>query len=149
MIALASSDIEADVPSSIIGSSAETGIDVLVVAHADYVSRMRSWASYRRAQGYRVSVVDVADVFDEFNGGVPSPQAVYRFSRHFFERGNASTLVLVGDASEDGKRVHADSEPPSPFLRIDAVPSLPDEVVTTDKASSSSRGRAHHRFVPA
>jgi hypothetical protein len=136
MIALASSDIEADVPSSIIGGSAETGIDVLVVAHADYVSRMRSWASYRRAQGYRVLVVDVADVFDEFNGGVPSPQAVYRFSRHFFERGNASTLVLVGDASEDQKRVHADSEPnfvPT-FLRVDAVPSLQDdEVVTTDK----------------
>jgi len=57
---------------------------------------MRAWVSYRRSQGYRVSMVDVEDVFDEFNGGVPSARAVYRFARHFFLRGDAGALVLVG-----------------------------------------------------
>lgn len=136
MIAIAPADIEADVPSSIIGGVGETGIDVLVVSHADFIPQMRQWASYRRAQGYRVLVVDVEDVYDEFSGGVTSATAIYRFARHFFEHGDASALVLVGDSSEDNKLVHEDSGPnfvPT-FSRIDAVPVLQlDEVVTTDK----------------
>jgi hypothetical protein len=136
MITVASGDLAADAPSAIIGGAAENGVDVLVVSHAQFIPTMRAWVSYRRSQGYRVSMVDVEDVFDEFNGGVPSARAVYRFARHFFLRGDAGALVLVGDASEDHKRVHDDSGPnfvPT-FTRIDNVSSLQiDEVVTTDK----------------
>ncbi len=139
MVQVAAADLKLDTPSSIIGNSAESGIDVLVVSNALFVPQMRQWASYRRAQGYRVLVVDVEDVFDEFNGGVPSPKAIFRFTRHFFEHGDASALVLVGDASEDEKHVHSDSGPnfvPT-YLRVgmDHVSTSPpdDEVVTTDK----------------
>ncbi|HEU4364715.1 MAG TPA: C25 family cysteine peptidase [Candidatus Krumholzibacteria bacterium] len=136
LIDIAAADIVADQPSAIIGSGAEKGIDVLVVSHATFMPQMQQWVSYRRAQGYRVYMVDVEDVFDEFNGGVPSPLAVFRFTRHFFENGSAGTLVLVGDGSEDHKRVHDDSGPnfvPA-YARIDAVPSLAeDEVVSVDK----------------
>ncbi len=136
MIDIPASDIVLDVASTIIGSPAESGVDALVVSNVLYLAQMQTWASYRRAQGYRVLLVDAEDVFDEFNGGVLHARAVRRFARHFFERGDASALVLVGDSSEDHKRVHADSGPnfvPT-FTRIDAVPSLSlDEVVTTDK----------------
>jgi hypothetical protein len=136
MIAVADTDIVADTPSSLIGSSAESGIDVLAVSHASFLPTMRGWASYRRGQGYRVLLVDVDDVFDEFNGGVPSPHAIRRFARHFFERGDAGALVLVGDSSKDHKRVHSDSGfnfVPT-FTRIDNVSTLQlDEVVSTDK----------------
>ncbi len=136
MVDVKAADVVADAPSSIIGGAAESGIDVLVVSHHDFIPQMRQWASYRRAQHYRVLLVDVDDVFDEFNGGVPHARAVYRFARHFFEHANAGTLVLVGDASVDHKHLHDDSGPDfvPTFTRLDNVPSLLlDEVVSTDK----------------
>lgn len=136
MIDVKAADVVADVPSTIIGGSAESGIDVLAVAHHDFISQMHQWASYRRAQGYRVLLVDADDVFDEFNGGIPSARAIYRFARHFYEHADASALVLVGDASEDHKHVRDDSGPDfvPTFTRTDSVTVLQtDEVVSTDK----------------
>lgn len=136
MVDVKATDIVGDTPSSIIGGPAESGIDVLVVSHHDFIPQMRQWASYRRAQGYRVLLADVDDVFDEFNDGVPHARAIYRFARHFFEHANAGALVLVGDASEDNKHIRDDSGPnfvPT-FSRLDNVSVLAlDEVVTTDK----------------
>lgn len=136
MIDVPQAALVADAPNTIIGGAAEGGVDVLVVSYRDFVPGMRQWVSYRRAQGYRVLLVDVEDVFDEFNGGVPNARAVYRFARHFFERAGAAALVLVGDASEDHRRIHADSGPDfvPTFTRNDNVAVLAlDEVVTTDK----------------
>ena len=136
MIDVPASDLVGDDPSAIIGSAAENGIDVLVVAHHDFVAGMQQWVSYRRAQGYRVLMVDVEDVFDEFNGGIPHARAVQRFARHFFENGDAGVLLLVGDGSEDHKHLHDDSAPDfvPTFHRIDNVSELDlDEIVTTDK----------------
>jgi hypothetical protein len=137
MIDIPVTDVVLDTPSTIIGSPAESGVDVLVVSNAAYLAQMQTWASYRRAQGYRVLMVDVDDVFDEFNGGVPHARAVQRFARHFFEHGDASALVLIGDASEDHKLVHADSGPDfvPTFTRFDVVQGGQgiDEVVTSDK----------------
>ncbi len=136
MIDIAPADVVLDAPSSIVGSPAESGVDVLVVTPAEFLSQMQGWAAYRRAQGYRVLVADIDDVCDEFNGGVFHARAVQRFARHFFERGDASALLLVGDSSEDHKTVHATSAPnfvPT-FTRFENVASLGlDEVVTTDK----------------
>lgn len=136
MIDIAAGDVTLDTPSAIIGDAAESGVDALVVTNAIYFAQMQTWASYRRAQGTRVLMADVEDIFDEFNGGVRHARAIQRFARHFFERGEASALVLVGDASEDHKLVHGDSGPDfvPTFTRIDAVGSPRiDEVVTTDK----------------
>lgn len=136
MTEVTAADVELDTPSAIIGSAAESGVDVLVVSHADFISRMQDWVSYRRAQGYRVLMADVQDVFDEFNNGVPHARAIDRFTRHFFELGNASALLLVGDSSEDNRRVEDDSGinfvPTHSWT--DFVASLSeDEAVTTDK----------------
>ena len=137
MIDVPAGDIALDAASAIIGDPAEAGVDVLVVSHKDFLDGLQGWLRYRRAQGYRMLAVDVEDVFDEFNGGVPSPRGIDRFVRHFFELGNASYVVLVGDGSEDHKQVHADSGPdfiPS-HSRSEYVyaPFNRDEVVTLDK----------------
>lgn len=138
MKSVAAADVALDTPSSIMNDPARNGVDILVVANALFVPQMRQWASYRRAQGYRVLVVDVEDVFDEFNGGVPSPHAIYRFTRYFYEHGNAGALVLVGDSSEDEKNVVTGFSAPNfmpSYLRMFHVTTNPadDEVVTTDK----------------
>ncbi len=136
MIDIPVADVKLDVASTIVGGAAESGIDVLVVAHGTFIAQMQSWASYRRAQGYRVLLADVEDVYDEFNGGVLNARAIQRFTRHFYERADASALVLVGDSSEDEKHVSVDSGPnfvPS-ILWMDNVGGLLlDETLTTDK----------------
>lgn len=145
MSELTADDIVLDVPSSIIGSPAEAGVDVLVVAHRDFLATvtgddaydMHDWVRLRRAQGKRVLMVDVEDVYDEFNGGVTGTLGIDRFVRHFYETGNAGYLLLVGDGSEDHKRSYSDSNPdylPS-HCRTEYVGSgfNEDEVVTLDK----------------
>jgi hypothetical protein len=145
MITIHANEIEYDKPSSIIGSPAESGVDVLVVSHGDFLEDlsgadsydMYDWVRYRRAQGKRVLMVDVQDVYDEFNGGVPGTLGIDRFVRHFFELGNAGYVLLVGDGSEDHKRSYVQSDPdfvPS-HCRTEYVGSgfNEDEVVTLDK----------------
>jgi len=136
MIPVAASDVTLDTPSALVGSPEEGGVDVLVVAHASFVSQMQGWATYRRAQGHRVLLADVQDVYDEFNNGVPGTRGVDRFVGHFYALGGAGVLLLVGDASEDAKTVHAESGPN--FVPTHSWPdhvfslSL-DEIVTTDR----------------
>ncbi|UCG51932.1 MAG: hypothetical protein JSW58_17505, partial [Candidatus Latescibacterota bacterium] len=131
------SDVLGDNPSSMIGGAAESGVDILVVCHEDFMSDMQSWVSYRKAQGYSVLFADAEDIFDEFNGGVPHARGIKNFVRHFFETGGASFVVLVGDASEDNKRVHALSGinyvPTESFTEFVGGSFQQDEVVTTDK----------------
>jgi hypothetical protein len=63
-------------------------------------------ATYRRAQGYVVEVANIADVYDEFNGGIKSPRAIRRYLRHGFLAWTPQPLyvVLAGDASLDYKK---------------------------------------------
>jgi hypothetical protein len=145
MIEIPPEDVALDSPSSIIGGAAETGVDVLVVSHGDFLVDtqdpdnydMHDWVRYRRAQGKRVLMVDVEDVYDEFNGGVTGTRGIDRFIRHFFELGNAGFVLLVGDGCEDHKRSYSTSNPdfvPS-HCRTEYVASgfNQDEVVTLDK----------------
>jgi len=131
-------DMVLDQPSAIIGDTAENGVDVLVVAYHDFIPEMQRWVDYRRAQGYRVLMVDVEDVMDEFRGGVVDPRGIKDFIRRFFTMGNASYVVLVGDSSEDNKRVDSNSGPA--FVPTESYAEHvfgggfdEDEVVTSDK----------------
>ena len=138
MAEIAAADIIEDEPSQIIGNAAESGVDVLVVSHGDFLGEMQRWVDHRRAQGYRVYMVDVQDVMDEFRGGLTDPRAIRDFVNRFYTMGNASFLLLVGDNNEDTKRVYSFSSPTK-------IPSESyseyvfgggfdeDEVVTTDK----------------
>ena len=145
MMEITADDVVPDVASSIIGGPAETGVDVLVVAHRDFLASvpgddaydMHDWVRLRRAQGKRVLMVDVEDVYDEFNGGVRGTLGIDRFIRHFYETGNAGFVLLVGDGSEDHKKTYSDSNPdyiPS-HCRTEYVASgfNEDEVITLDK----------------
>jgi hypothetical protein len=145
MIEVQSGDIAADTPSDIIVGQGSSPVDVLVVSHRNFLADvtgtdnldMHDWVRYRRAQGKRVLMVDVEDVYDEFNGGVVGTRGIDRFVRHFFELGNAGYVLLVGDGSEDHKQTYDDSNPdyvPS-HCRTEYVGSgfNEDEVVTLDK----------------
>ncbi len=80
---------------------ADSGYDYLIVAHPSLVDGIRPLAEYHRAHGLRVEVVDVDDIYDQFNGGIAHPSAI----RDFVAWGHAHWtlkprfLLLVGDAS--------------------------------------------------
>ncbi len=62
--------------------------------------------SLRRAQGLRTQVVDVADIFDEFGYGLPSPQAIKAFISHAYHHWQPPApqyVLLVGDTTYDYK----------------------------------------------
>jgi hypothetical protein len=61
--------------------------------------------SLREAQGYRVALVDIEDVYDEFNFGNKSPQAIKDFLAYAKSNWSQSPrfALFVGDASYDPK----------------------------------------------
>jgi hypothetical protein len=57
----------------------------------------------RERQGWKVALVDVEDVYDEFGFGQKGPEAIRRFLRHAQEhwRKKPEAVLLVGDGSLD------------------------------------------------
>lgn len=77
--------------------------NLLIVTHKNFTEQANTWAAYRAGQGFLTEVVQIEDVFDEFNYGASDSIAL----RHFFEyaKNNWQTppqyILLIGDASYD------------------------------------------------
>jgi hypothetical protein len=136
MTEISSADVSMGKANSLIGNPLENGVDVLMVCHPNYLDEMQPWVDYRRAQGYKLLAANVNDIYDEFNNGIPNPRGIKRFIEHFFEKGNASYVALVGDGNEDNKNIHVES--PTNFIPSESFAEhvggdFDDEVVTSDK----------------
>ncbi len=137
--------IAVDANSDLIGS--QGAWDAVVVAHPDFLppamNVLTEYEAWREQQGYRVLTVDVTDVYDEFNGGLKSCDAIKRFIRYGSENWGTDYVLLVGDGNEDHKRIFYDpsllkGSPPDfipPFTySVDVVGSTyEDEVIASDK----------------
>ncbi|MFY9611596.1 MAG: C25 family cysteine peptidase [Blastocatellia bacterium] len=77
--------------------------DLVIITHRNFVDSVEPLAALRQSQGLSVSVIDVEDLYDEFNYGTKSPLALRDFLA--FARSNwkkAPRFVLfVGDSSLD------------------------------------------------
>lgn len=85
-------------PSNLI--SPTTGADEIIVAPAEFMSAIQPLAQRRRAEGLRVRVVDVEDVYALFNGGVFHPEAIRSLVTHATANWPGpppAYLLLVGD----------------------------------------------------
>lgn len=90
-------------------SNLRTGIhnvEYLVIAHGDFINAVQKLADFRTERGLQSKVVDVQDVYDEFNGGIRSPFAIKKFLQYTFTspnwngpNGPPSYVLLVGDAA--------------------------------------------------
>ncbi|HER44129.1 MAG TPA: hypothetical protein ENO08_06685, partial [Candidatus Eisenbacteria bacterium] len=121
--------------------------NTLVISHSDFLppasDHLASYISWREAQGYRILRADVEDVYDEFNGGLISADAVRRFIRHGVENWGVEFVLLIGDASEDHRRIFIGDPPETNGSPPDYVPAFTysvnvigrekDEVVAADK----------------
>ena len=96
--------IEMDTPSN--WHNPSQGADVIVIAPGEWMAELQSWVAWRQAQGYRVAVVDIQDVYDEFSYGQVDPEAIRRFLRHAYASWPEPApmyVLLVGDGSYDFK----------------------------------------------
>ncbi|GJQ22064.1 MAG: hypothetical protein HBSIN02_24190 [Bacteroidia bacterium] len=83
------------------------GADYLVISGGELLTQALRLAQYRGQQaGFRTLVVDVEDIYDEFNGGHVSPEAIRDFllaADSLWVPPKPSYVVLFGDANWDYK----------------------------------------------
>jgi hypothetical protein len=94
-------NVEANQPSS--WHSAQAGADMVIISHGDFIDSLAQLITLRQSQGLKVAVVNVEDLYDEFNYGVLSPYAVKNFlanARTVWTR-KPRWVLLVGDATSD------------------------------------------------
>lgn len=86
-------------------ASPANSANLIILSHGDFLTQAEAWANYRRAQGFTVQVVDVADVFDEFNFGSPAADSITAFLSYAKENWQLPPqyVLLLGDASTDPK----------------------------------------------
>jgi hypothetical protein len=112
--------------------SAGLAYDYVAITHANFASAAEELAVQRRRDGLTAAVVDVDDLYDEFNFGEKTPQAIKDFvhrARTSWKRA-PKYLVLVGDATLDPRDYMG-------FGGADFVPSkqLPMAQVSLETAS--------------
>src|SRR5262249_46791982 len=79
--------------------------DLVLITRREFMSSVSPLVNLRQSQGLRVALVDVEDLFDEFNFGNKSPQAI----KDFLTLATSSWataprfVLIVGDASYDPK----------------------------------------------
>jgi hypothetical protein len=90
------------------------GADYILITHHDLGwngdGEQEDWlnnlVALRQAQGLRVKVVDVNDIYDEFSYGLFTPQAIRDFLQYAYENWTPPApqyVLLAGDASYDYK----------------------------------------------
>ena len=94
--------VDVDRPSALRARSRQA--DYLIVSHRRLMDAIEPLAAFHRGRGLSVAVVDVEDVYDEFNHGLPHPRAIRDFialASHQWPRPAPRFVLLVGDASWD------------------------------------------------
>jgi hypothetical protein len=83
--------------------NASAGYDYLIVSHPSLIDAIGPLAEFHRRNGLKVAVIDVDEVYDQFNGGISHPVAI----KNLIDHGRANWAVkpryvlLVGTASFD------------------------------------------------
>jgi hypothetical protein len=78
------------------------GADYIIIAYRDFIKSLLPLQAFHEQQGRRVSLIDVQSIYDEFNDGVPHPQAIKDFlsyAYHFWTQPAPAYVLLVGDAA--------------------------------------------------
>jgi len=105
--------------------SAENGADYVIITHRDFYTSVLPLRDHRAAQGMRVQVVRLQDIYDEFNFGLPNSEAVRDFIRHAYENWTPPApayALLVGDGTVD----------PQDFLRTGVPSYVPPYLASAD-----------------
>lgn len=146
--AVADSDLRGD----------EAGYDYLMVAHPRLREAVEPLAQYHRDHGLKVAVVNVDDIYDQFNSGIVHPKAIRDLvawgTQHWQTK--PRYLLLVGDASVDihhdirnGERLNTTSFAPNAHLQANEV-MVPGGFIgmATTKYSQWDPNLSHRNLIP-
>jgi hypothetical protein len=90
-------------PSALSTTAHNAGL--LIITHKNFAAQANDWANYRSSLGTTVKVVDVEDIFDEFNFGNSASLSIKDFLE--FAKNNWQTppnyVLLIGDATYDAR----------------------------------------------
>ncbi|MFB3896715.1 MAG: C25 family cysteine peptidase [bacterium] len=82
------------------------GADYIIITHPAFYDTLLRLTQWRASQGLRVQLINVEDIYDEFNYGIKHPQAIKDFLHYAYNNWKPPHLkyvLLVGDASWDIK----------------------------------------------
>ncbi|MEW6088940.1 MAG: C25 family cysteine peptidase [bacterium] len=78
--------------------------DYLVIFPRDFKEVLQPLIEHRRAQGLNVKLVDAEDIYDEFNSGIFSPEAIKDFLKYAYQKWRSPRpvfVLLAGDGTFD------------------------------------------------
>jgi hypothetical protein len=104
--------IELDQPSNLQDTTNQA--DYLLITHSSFISETQRLADWRATQGMKVKVIDVQDIYDEFNGGIFMPEAITNFISYTYTHWVNPTptfVLLVGDGHYDFRNFRNLNEP--------------------------------------
>lgn len=87
---------------------AANGADYLIITHPDFLSTIQPLADFHTAQGMRVKIINVQDIYDNFSGGVFNPMAIHDFIAYayaYWQTPAPAYVLLVGDGNYDFKNI--------------------------------------------
>jgi hypothetical protein len=136
----------ADITSALQGPN---GADDVIITTAGLAESAQTLATYRQGQGLQAKVVDVQDIYDEFNGGVASPAAIQAFLAYAYAHWSPAPryVLLAGAGSYDYKNIlgYGDCLVPPVLVSTIEVVSAADgryaDVVGNDGAPEMAVGR--------
>ena len=150
-----------DIPSNL--RSTENGSDYIIITHKDFYESILPLVQLREQEGARVKVVEVEDIYDEFNNGLPSDEAIrdfLQYAYHYWMPPSPFCVLLVGDASYDHKDYFGlgdinfvpthlsyvlnsgDSANDTWFVTVDGDDVLPDMIIGRLPVSTSAQTEA-------
>jgi len=79
--------------------------DLVIIVHKNWLNEAQAWANYRTGQGSQVKIVEVSEIYDEFNYGDLSSISIRDFLQ--YAKNNWQTppgyVLLLGDSSYDSR----------------------------------------------
>lgn len=94
--------------------------DYLLITPSEFITAAQTLAAHRQSAGLSVAVINIQDIFDEFAGGQPTPQAIHDFIDYAYHNWQAPApayVLLLGDGYYDyrlltGKTTYPNFVPP-------------------------------------
>ena len=93
--------------------ASQNGADYIIIAHPDFWAQATTLARYR-AQHYRVALIDVRQIYDQFNGGQLSAESIHDFLAQAYLHWLLPApkfVLLFGDGNYDMRNYRSNSGP--------------------------------------
>lgn len=89
-------------------SSKNNSAQLVIITHKSFWKAAERLSDWKSKNGFKTTVVDINDVYNEFNGGVINPVGIKKFLKYAYENWKEPKpkyVLLMGDTSWDVKNL--------------------------------------------